>query len=521
MTVVGVLVEAVVGHQHHARRRPRRAALRSATCTTPSVASACEPRASLCCGNAEQHHRRARRGRRARAPPCAGSPACAARRPASTRPARARRCPPSRTAGRRGRRRAARCSATSRRSAGVRRSRRIRCSGNDTPRWYRSALDRVGAGRAAVEQRARRARRWCADRLRRRRAARGSRPSPTSPGRSRSTTGAPSERADRVAEVRDRRRRRERDRVDLAGAHARDVGRRRARRHGAVHREHVDRVARAPRARRAARRGRSPRGRAAPARSAPRGSGNAVEQRLGDEPLGNEVGADAAPRRARRRCPGRSRRRARAPSARASSPAAREPAVEERIDAVGRREHDPLVAGRARAASKSIGSSAIDGSSITSAPSCSRRARSSLACSRARVTTTRRPNSGRCSNQPRSRPATSPTTIALGASTPSVGDRRERAADRALLGPRSPPHRGDRRGRARARRRSARCAMSARWPAPISTTSVPPARASAAQSVSVPALRRVLVAGHDGEARRQAAVRHRDARRTRARRSRS
>ena len=63
--------------------------------------------------------------------------------------------------------------------------------------------------------------------------------------------------------------------------------------------------------------------------------------------------------------------------------------------------------------------SAIDGSSITSAPRCSSRARSSLACSRARVTTMRRPNRGRCSNHPRSRPATAPTTIALGASTPS------------------------------------------------------------------------------------------------------
>src|SRR5947207_2378446 len=51
---------------------------------------------------------------------------------------------------------------------------------------------------------------------------------------------------------------------------------------------------------------------------------------------------------------------------------------------------------------------------MTSAPSSSSRTRSSLACSRARVTTTERPNSGRASNHERSRWATSPTAIAGG-----------------------------------------------------------------------------------------------------------
>ena len=69
---------------------------------------------------------------------------------------------------------------------------------------------------------------------------------------------------------------------------------------------------------------------------------------------------------------------------------------------------------------KSTGAIAIAGSSTTSAPSSSSSVRSSLACSRARVTTIVRPKSGRCSNQEKSRAATSPTTIADGASTPTV-----------------------------------------------------------------------------------------------------
>ena len=143
-----------------------------------------------------------------------------------------------------------------------------------------------------------------------------------------------------------------------------------------------------------------------------------VEQRLRDEALGHEIGADAAPRE-RARGAGADRGDAHGAERAGVETGRREPAVEERVDAVRRREHDPRVARRGPGSSKSIGSSAIAGSSITSAPSSSSRARSSLACSRARVTTTRRPNSGRCSNHAKSSAATSPTTIALGASTPA------------------------------------------------------------------------------------------------------
>jgi len=59
---------------------------------------------------------------------------------------------------------------------------------------------------------------------------------------------------------------------------------------------------------------------------------------------------------------------------------------------------------------------AMVGNSRQCAPSSLRMALNSLACSRARVTTMRRPNSGRASNQlssPRSR-TTSPTTVMAG-----------------------------------------------------------------------------------------------------------
>ncbi len=124
------------------------------------------------------------------------------------------------------------------------------------------------------------------------------------------------------------------------------------------------------------------------------------------------------------------------------------------------------------------------GSSITPAPSASRRDRNALACSRARVTTTRRPSKGRRSNHPRSSAATAPTTIADGDSIPAVAtapsvvrtvrcsavvpDRT--AATGVVLA--SPPA-------------CRRAAMSAMWPTPIRITSVPPARASASQSTSL------------------------------------
>ena len=137
VAVVGVLVEAVVGHQHE---RVADLVAQVAQRDLHDAVGGVGLRAArvLLARGRRTASPRGRRDRRARAPPCGGSPACAARRPASTRPARARRCPPSRTAARRGRRRATRCSATSRRSAGVRRSRRMRRSGKVTGRCYRS-----------------------------------------------------------------------------------------------------------------------------------------------------------------------------------------------------------------------------------------------------------------------------------------------------------------------------------------------------------------------------------------------
>jgi hypothetical protein len=132
----------------------------------------------------------------------------------------------------------------------------------------------------------------------------------------------------------------------------------------------------------------------------------------------------------------------------------------------------------------SSGSTAIDGSSSTCAPRSSNRARSSLACSRARVTTTHRPNNGRDSNQLKSSAATAPITMADGASTPAAaivasvartlccsGRVPHRTAATGVVGA-SPPATSSR-------------AMSGNRPAPINTTSVPPARARARQSTSV------------------------------------
>ena len=132
----------------------------------------------------------------------------------------------------------------------------------------------------------------------------------------------------------------------------------------------------------------------------------------------------------------------------------------------------------------STGSIAIAGSSITSAPRSSSRARSSLACSRARVTTTERPKRGRFSNHARLSAATSPTTIALGACTPASpivasvartvrwsGRVPLRTAATGVDGSRPPS--------------ISRRAISPMLPAPMRITSVPPARASASQSTSV------------------------------------
>ena len=147
---------------------------------------------------------------------------------------------------------------------------------------------------------------------------------------------------------------------------------------------------------------------------------------------------------------------------------------------------------------------------MTSAPSDSRRARSSLACSRARVTTMRRPNNGACSNQPRSSAATSPTTMALGGSTPASAIVASVARIVRWFG--RVPH-----------RTAATGVCSSRPPA-INALAISPTRAgthqdherSAAARQRIPvgvlgALRRIFVTGDDRDVRRQPAMRDRNA----------
>ena len=405
-----------------------------------------------------------------------------------------------------------RCSATSRRSAGVRRSRRSRCSGNDTPRWYRSALDRVRRRRLPAAGR-RRARRSCADRPRRRRAARGRAPSRdvTGPIEIDRPAARRSSGADRVAEVVDRRRRRERDRVDLAGAHARDVGGV-GRRPGRSGRPRARRPrSPAPRDLRAARRARPPPARAAPARRRARGSGNASSS----DSATNRSGTRSArtPRRASASLGARSDRGDAHGGERAGvEPGGREATVEERVDTVGRREHDPGVRGRA-SGSVEVDRLERDRRQLDHLGAELLEARAQLARLLARPGHDDAPAEQRALLEPaeveagdrrrrRSRSATRRRASAIVASVPRI----VRCSGRV-------PHRTAATGVAASRPPAINAsAISATRPAPISTTSVPPARASASQSVSVAALGRVLVPGHDREARRQAAVRHRDAR---------
>ena len=246
------------------------------------------------------------------------------------------------------------------------------------------------------------------------------------------------QRADDVAEVRDGRRRRERDRVDVAGPHPREVvgvGRGGDR---AVHRRArrpCSPVARALRASTS----RATSARASSTRAP--GAGGAGTRRAATRRRSARArGRRAIPRRASAAAvPGPIAATRTGASARASSPAGARPRSKNASTPLA--DVNTSHSYRARSGTaKSTGSSAIAGSSMTSAPSCSSSVRSSLACSRARVTTMRRPNSGRCSNHAKSSAATSPTTIADGASTPTRRDRRERRA-RSCVAPGRVPHR--------------------------------------------------------------------------------
>ena len=368
--------------------------------------------------------------------------------------------PSARTAGRRGRRRRQRVSATSRRSAGVRRSRRSRRSGKDTADTRRGVAaarrSRAGGGQAHRAAR-RRARRSCA------RSASASTRSPRR--RAVADVTGPIRHDDRRAlragrpasqKFGDRRRRREGDRVDVAGsdpATTSRVGRRRAR--CGRRRTTSTRVARAPEAvgqHVAGHRG--PR-RAGPARPAP-SAWEGLEQRLGDEPLGDQVGAHAA---AGERGGGAGPDRGDAqPAKRAGVEAAR------RRGPGRRRPPTPFAevnttqstSSSGRAASTRSGSTTIGGQLERRRRRASRGvARSPLACSRARVTTTCARTAGRRSNQA------------------EVERRRPRRR-------RSPPARRARRRRA-SRGWPARVRWSGRVPRCTAATGVSPARPPASE----------------------------------------
>ncbi len=124
---------------------------------------------------------------------------------------------------------------------------------------------------------------------------------------------------------------------------------------------------------------------------------------------------------------------------------------------------------------------AMAGTSTVAAPRADSRATSSLACSRARVTTTRRPMSGRFSNHARSLAATSPTTMVDGVPSacapmvPSVA-RTVRCSGRVPHCTAATGVSGDRPPATRA------AAMRPMRATPMRITIVPPTRATADQS---------------------------------------
>ena len=203
-----------------------------------------------------------------------------------------------------------------------------------------------------------------------------------------------------------------------------------------------------------------------------------------------------------------------APKARASRHGGEQPR-----GAVGRGDDDPVVGRRAASAAAAQGGAAVGGRrrSRSRAPRSARRPAPAAprasweACWRVRVTTTRRPNSGRRSNQARSTAATSPTTITDGAASGCVGDRAERGPHGALLGPGAPAH-GRHRGvggqpaghQLLGDPRDARHAHEDHDRAADPRHGPPVDRAVLARG-------RVLVAGDDGERRGAVAQRDRDA----------
>ena len=139
-----------------------------------------------------------------------------------------------------------------------------------------------------------------------------------------------------------------------------------------------------------------------------------------------------APRERVGRCPDRSRRPAVRPARARVEPGRREPAVEERVDAVGRREHEPRVATERRAARSRPARprSTAARSPRRRAARAGRAARSPARAHASRRCAGRTTAAARTSRDRGRRP--SPITIALGASTPSSVDRRRACRARCV-----------------------------------------------------------------------------------------
>ncbi len=157
----------------------------------------------------------------------------------------------------------------------------------------------------------------------------------------------------------------------------------------------------------------------------------------------------------------------------------------------------------------SSGSTAIVGNSSTSAPIASSHDRNALDCSRARVTTTRLPNNGRVSNHAKSSAATSPTTIADGASTPASAMVARVARTVCCSG--RVPQRTAATGVESGRPPAIKAFAISREPARAHEDDERAARLRERVPVGIgTSLGRIFVTGDDRDARRNTAVRHRD-----------
>ena len=212
------------------------------------------------------------------------------------------------------------------------------------------------------------------------------------------------------------------------------------------------------------------------------------------------------------RCPGRSRRPARPRARGRRGPRGVEAAVEERVDAVRRREHEPLVR-RSSVGQREVERLDRDRRELDHLGTERLEPRAQLARLLA--------GAGDDDRAAEERPLLEPREVERG----DVADddrarrlaRRRRRSSRAWRAPcadRGACRCAPRRPACSASRppSTSRCAISPIVPAPMRITSVPPdARERVPVDVGA-ALRRVLVPGDHGEVRRHAAVRDRDAR---------